>query len=124
MAELYKGKVKFLIHEDTLHINNVPSAPAHIVIACLSGMVNEETARNIILAGIDNMTALAGRLLGQSILGGYCRLVYDNPPRYEYLRGSTSVPSADENAFEEAQKQQIVFHEFKDADRKTAGLPL
>lgn len=109
-----------MIHDGNLHINDIDSfkAPQHVLCATLLGFVSLDIAKQI-LFDPQSSNARTYQLLGRSVLGGYAELVREDPPLYEFNRGSTSVPPATEDEFNAAQNAgNISFNKFtsRDAD--------
>lgn len=115
----YKGEVKFLINNNRLLVNDLPSsqAPSHVGIAFLGGLVSKSVAKQIISAEDEARPALMDTLISQSVLGGYCIMISDDPPTYEYTFDSGTVPPASEDQFNKVQKSgKIEFLHFQDSD--------
>jgi len=109
-----RGKVKFLIPGNgNLLINDVPAkfTPPHYLIACAINLISKDIALEIFRQGQE--AAVVASKLVPGLLGGYAELVQENPLIYKYLGGSSSLVSATEEQFNEAQKGgNITFHKF------------
>lgn len=123
MALRTGGEYKFLISKGILHINQISAgvSPMHIVHAYLLGMVKKPLAKLIFEADESQMTALAESLIGSAVLGGYCKMIQQEPPKFEFLKGSVTVVPATADDFKRAQDTgKIAYNSFY--EYQTAGL--
>ena len=113
MVQIARGELRFLIINGISHINLAPNSqsPSHIQIAYLLNAVTKNIARTIENSNtIDEVQIQARRLIGPAILGGYCRMISADPPKFEYIRGSTTVQAAEKKDFDESNQQPILDH--------------
>lgn len=116
MAEVGQ-RLRFLIANKRLYINTVPSnlAPPHFDLSYLLGLVAREVAKKVMAEDVDNRPSLAMQLFGRSLLGGYCQMVNDNPPKYVYVSGAQGITAASEKEFKAVNKPKTTTY----SDAKT-----